>query len=625
MRTLLALTVVAGLALTSCSGDKNSPEDAASELAAGLSAGKIPSGVQGADVQTAYDDIVAGLGEDAEATVEVSGVDEGSDDAATATLSWTWTLGDQEWTYDTEAEITRTDGTWSAQWAPAVVEPTLEDGDALQSTSIIPAAADITGAGGVALVKDRRVERFGLDKSKLSPTEAVSSARQVATILGVSVAPYVKLVKASGDKAFVEALTLRPADARAVPAEFGEIPGALAIGDKMPLAPTREFAAPILGRVGPATAEIIKESDGRIQAGDEVGLSGLQQRYDEELAGKPGLRVDVVGENGETAPVFEADPQDGEALATTLDLTLQNRAEQVLAVPDPDAPGPATALVAIRPSDRSDPRRRQRPGGRRAEHRDLRAVRARLDVQGRVLAGAAAQRADPGEPGHLPADGRGRRQGVQELRRLPVDGLGTITLREAVANSCNTAFISSRDKIGKGDLADAAASLGSASTTTSASRRTSARCRHPGARPRRRRPHRPGQGARLSDGHGGGRRLGVRRPDRRAAPPRRLPARGGPASAAHRGRGGRAARADAGRGDAGVGQHGARGRPGRDRRQDRHRRVRRPRRRRRRTGSLPTHAWMIATRGDLAVAVFVETGESGSQSAGPLMSAFLGG
>ena len=34
-------------------------------------------------------------------------------------------------------------------------------------------------------------------------------------------------------------------------------------------------------------------------------------------------------------------------------------------------------------------------------------------------------------------------------------------------------------------------------------------------------------------------------------------------------------------------------------------------------GTLPTHAWMIATRGDLAVAVFVETGVSGSQTRGP--------
>jgi cell division protein FtsI/penicillin-binding protein 2 len=38
---------------------------------------------------------------------------------------------------------------------------------------------------------------------------------------------------------------------------------------------------------------------------------------------------------------------------------------------------------------------------------------------------------------------------------------------------------------------------------------------------------------------------------------------------------------------------------------------------------LPTHAWMVAGRDDLAVAVFVERGESGSQTAGPVLEQFL--
>ena len=42
-------------------------------------------------------------------------------------------------------------------------------------------------------------------------------------------------------------------------------------------------------------------------------------------------------------------------------------------------------------------------------------------------------------------------------------------------------------------------------------------------------------------------------------------------------------------------------------------------------GTIRTHAWMIAAQGDLAVAVFVETGESGSQTAGPLLEEFLRG
>ena len=38
---------------------------------------------------------------------------------------------------------------------------------------------------------------------------------------------------------------------------------------------------------------------------------------------------------------------------------------------------------------------------------------------------------------------------------------------------------------------------------------------------------------------------------------------------------------------------------------------------------LQTHAWMIAAQGDLAVCVYVDVGASGSQTAGPLLEAFL--
>ena len=40
-------------------------------------------------------------------------------------------------------------------------------------------------------------------------------------------------------------------------------------------------------------------------------------------------------------------------------------------------------------------------------------------------------------------------------------------------------------------------------------------------------------------------------------------------------------------------------------------------------GGLRTHAWMVAAQGDLAVAVLVEVGESGSGTAGPILEAFL--
>ncbi len=40
-------------------------------------------------------------------------------------------------------------------------------------------------------------------------------------------------------------------------------------------------------------------------------------------------------------------------------------------------------------------------------------------------------------------------------------------------------------------------------------------------------------------------------------------------------------------------------------------------------GDIRTHAWMVAAQGDLAVAVFVAEGSSGSGTAGPILEAFL--
>ena len=88
-------------------------------------------------------------------------------------------------------------------------------------------------------------------------------------------------------------------------------------------------------------------------------------------------------------------------------------------------------------------------------------------------------------------------------------GLGNIPLRTALANSCNTAFISQRGKLGQRRRSSTPPRRSAwASTTTSASRRTSATSCRPPVRDREgRRPDRPGQDPRLADGDGHGDRL----------------------------------------------------------------------------------------------------------------------
>ena len=49
---------------------------------------------------------------------------------------------------------------------------------------------------------------------------------------------------------------------------YEDIPGVLALGDDLPLAPTKEFAAPILGTVGEVTAEMVEDHPDTYQPGD---------------------------------------------------------------------------------------------------------------------------------------------------------------------------------------------------------------------------------------------------------------------------------------------------------------------------------------------------------------------
>ena len=233
-----------------------------------------------------------------------------------------------------------------------------------------------------------------------------------------------------------------------------DLEGVGVLEDTLPLAPTREFARPILGSVGPVTAEIIKESDGAYEIGDEAGLSGLQQRYDERLRGTPGLTVRAVGAPADEPRVLHTvDPVPGEPLATTLDLGLQAEAERVLA----DV-GPASAVVALRPSTGDILAAASGPGSGGYSTATLGQYAPGSTFK--IVSSLALLRAGltPASPVTCPATTVVDGKTFKNYDDYPAGGLGRITLRDAVANSCNTAFITARDKVE--GLPDAAAALG---------------------------------------------------------------------------------------------------------------------------------------------------------------------
>ncbi len=134
-------------------------------------------------------------------------------------------------------------------------------------------------------------------------------------------------------------------------AAIAKVKGALTVPTMQVLGPSRTWAAPILGTVGEASAEQIKASKGTLEAGDSVGQTGLQYRYDAQLRGTPGLAVHAVkrGADGsilDKRELFAEPSTDGKPLTITLDQKAQTAAEAALA----QQTAHPTALVAVRVS-----------------------------------------------------------------------------------------------------------------------------------------------------------------------------------------------------------------------------------------------------------------------------------
>ncbi len=208
--------------------------------------------------------------------------------------------------------------------------------------------------------------------------------------------------------------------------------------------------------VGPATAEIIEESDGAVAAGDLAGLSGLVRQYDARLRGTPGLVVVATAADTDARrELFSTAPVAGEPLHTTLDVGLQTEADALLA----DV-RPASAIVALRPSTGDVLAVASGPGGGGLSTATLGqyAPGSTFKVVSSLALLRAGLTADTDVPctPTITVDGRE----FSNFPGYPAGALGTVPLRTAFANSCNTAFISQRDAAAAQALVDAAGSLG---------------------------------------------------------------------------------------------------------------------------------------------------------------------
>lgn len=618
------LVLTSGLAACSGGPDEDGARDAATALAGALSTGKDLEGLRwsgsdGATVAKEHDAIVAGM-DGLAPQVEVGKVS-ADGDKPSATLAWSWPVveGGDAWTYETTAPLSASGDSWSVTWSPALLEPDLKAGETLDVVTEPSQRADITGAGGAQLVTERPVVRVGIDRSLVPAAQAPASARRLAALVGIDVAPYVKAVTGAGPQAFVEAITYRAAEIpAAVRSAIPGIAGGHTVDGQLALAPTRDFAAPLLGRVGPVTAEMVKKDPSAYRSGDVAGLTGLQARYDEQLRGTPGRAVYAVPatKGAERRELFRSEPAPGKPLATTLDTRLQTLAERVLGTVKP-----ASALVAIRPSDGSILAAANgagtggqnyatygqfAPGSTFKSVTSLALLRAGLTPQTPV-------RCTP----TVTVNGKQ----FKNYSDYPASAVGTIPLQEAIAQSCNTALINARAKVKDGALAEAAGSLGLGIDHDLGFPAYFGKVPEKPASETEGAANLIGQGKVLASPMAMATVIASIQAGKTVVPHLvagtdvSVPAAAKPLTAAEAGQLKallrRVVTDGSGRGLADLPGGPVIAKTGTAEYAD--------------GGTIRTHAWMIAAQGDLAVAVFVQTGTSGSQTAGPLLEEFLRG
>jgi cell division protein FtsI/penicillin-binding protein 2 len=295
-----------------------------------------------------------------------------------------------------------------------------------------------------------------------------------------------------------------------------------------------------------------------------------------------------------------------------MDLELQLAAESLLA-----GVGPASAIVAVRPSDGAILAAANGPGtdgynmatfGQFAPGSTFKSVSSLALLRDGLGADDTVSC-----PPTITVDGKS----FKNYSDYPSSGIGQIPFRTAVANSCNTAFISERDRLGDRDLFDAAASLGMGIDHDLGFPAYFGSVEPPASETGKA-ADMIGQGtvlaspmvmatviASVQEGRLVVPRL-VEQVEVSAPDHTKLTgAEAGTLQSLLRG----VVTSGSGSGLADVPGPPVIAKTGTAEFE--------------RDGSIRTHAWMIAAQGDLAVAVFVEDGESGSQTAGPILEGFL--
>ena len=241
-------------------------------------------------------------------------------DTAVATFKATVDLAQtgQQWSYIGRFSLAVRNGQWLVNWAPDAINPSLGPGDRLAVLTSFSPRAPLEDSAGQPLLSSSTDYHVGVYPGRLS--NMARTAAEFSLITGLSDQQVLGQIRAAPPRQFLSLLTLDPASPQfqGIWSRLVKVPGLTSQRKTERL--FGSAAAEIVGTIGTENSSALRAEGAAYQPGQTVGLSGLEQTYQDTLAGTPSTSIVVVNAAGQTVATLSTTAgQAGTPVRTTID------------------------------------------------------------------------------------------------------------------------------------------------------------------------------------------------------------------------------------------------------------------------------------------------------------------
>jgi len=301
-----------------------SPQATADSFAAAWSAGDIASlyllldpASQQANPLTSFTDAYRNFSSETREVELSATVASASDRGASLSVHLsTAYFGDFE--YTTVLTLVKTSGRWLVAWQLSAIHPDMVDGHTLQGTVQKPKRGTIFDRNGQPLAIITDVAILGLNPGAIVDRAAATAAAVSFGLTSDQVAAAFAKTGPANQRVDIGPIPAAKLDAAL--AATRTIPGLLVTYQTQRVHPLGAAAAHVVGYTRELTREELQAAGLGFGAGDRTGATGLEAAYDAQLAGRPGLELDVVDASGTVVKsLLSREMVQGQDITTTLD------------------------------------------------------------------------------------------------------------------------------------------------------------------------------------------------------------------------------------------------------------------------------------------------------------------